>query len=74
MVVSLDNEEMQESIRQMKDTEGWTHVEDFINKRIHYHEQQLYSCDVSEVLEHRNKRETFKSVLLFVDEKGNGES
>jgi hypothetical protein len=71
-VVHLDDE-FQESLRQLKDTEGWKYIEDFINKKIQYHEQQLFCCKVDEVLEHRNQREALRSVLLFIDEKSKGE-
>lgn len=67
--MGLLDEALRETLLNLKDHEGWKVVEEYINKQIHFHEQQLLSCSLDKVIEHRSKREALRLVLLFLEER-----
>lgn len=65
-VVDTDAEARAEALQRMIDGDGWPHVQNYIERRIADHTNQLLTCKIEDVLKHRAKVETFNSVLLFV--------
>jgi hypothetical protein len=57
-----------EELLELKEHEGWKKVEEYIKKRIKYHEQQLISCSLDDVIKHRERRDALNLLLLFVDQ------
>ena len=55
-----------EALRQMIDGDGWPYVQNYIEKRITDHTNQLLTCKIEDVIKHRAKVEALNRVLLFV--------
>lgn len=62
----IDAEARAESLQQMIDSDGWVYAQDFIERRIADHTNQLLTCKLDDVVKHRAKVEAFNAVLLFV--------
>lgn len=50
-------------------SEGWQIVHQYITGQIQYHENQLLTCKLEDVIKHRERRDALNLVLIFIDEK-----
>lgn len=64
----MDEVALMEQMRDMKDTEGWQLVEQYIKNRIEDNKNRLMTCPIEDIEKHRERVKTLESVLLYADE------
>lgn len=63
----MDDIQIMHAILELKNTDGWQIIEQFIKDKMEDSKSRLLKCELKDVIKHRSRYESFKQVLFYID-------